>query len=74
MLGGGAAPDLEDLVVQVVLEGLAVLCLLGLLLQLCVRLGTSATAPPLAGLVRLVPLLFLVGVQVGRSPRWQFHP
>ena len=42
----GRVPALEDFVVQVVLEGLAVLDLLLLLLELVVRLGAGAAPPP----------------------------
>lgn len=67
-------PAVEDFVVKVVLEGLAVLHLLLLLLQLVVRLGAGAAAPPRGGLVGVVPLLLVLAVQVGRLAGRQLHP
>lgn len=59
---------------KVVLEGLAVQDLLLLLLQLIVRLGTGAAAPPRGGLISVVPLLLVLTVQVGRLAGRQLHP
>lgn len=58
---------------KVVLEGLAVLYLFLLLLQLIVRLGAGTAPAPRGGLIRVVPLLLVLAVQVGGFTGWQLH-
>ena len=66
-------PDLEHHVVEIVLKGLAVLGLLGLLLELGLGLGAGTAAARLAVLLRLVPLLLLLAVHLCRGAGWQLH-
>lgn len=66
-------PDLKDFIVQIVLKGLAVFDLLLLLFQLAVSLGAGTAPAPGGGLVRVVPLLFFLAVQVRWCTRRRLH-
>lgn len=65
--------DLKDFIVEVVLEGFAVVRVLFLLLELLLGFGAVAAAFPLAPLLRLVPLLLLMTVYLSGDPRRQLH-
>lgn len=66
-------PARKYCVVKVVLKNFAVRDLLHLLLQLVVRLGAGAAAPPGGRLVGEVPLLLVLAVKVGRLAGRQLH-
>lgn len=64
-------PDLKDFIVEIVLKGLAVFYLLLLLLQLVVGLGAGAA--PVRAILRVVPLLLFLAVQMRWRTRRQLH-
>ena len=66
--------DLKDFIVEIILKSLAVFWVLPLLLELLFSFWTGAASCPLALLLCLVPLLFLITVHLSGHPWRQLHP
>lgn len=66
-------PALKHFVVEVILKSFAVFDLQLLLLYLPFRQGTGATFALRGGVIRVVPFLLLLDVQVGRDPIRRLH-